>query len=43
MKGSELQGGIARGIDEEGALLLEYRGRVIKIVSGEVSLRLARA
>lgn len=43
MKGSELQGGIARGIDEEGALLIEYRGRVIKIVSGEVSLRLARA
>ncbi len=43
MKGSEMQGGIARGIDEEGALLIEYRGRVIKIVSGEVSLRLARA
>jgi BirA family biotin operon repressor/biotin-[acetyl-CoA-carboxylase] ligase len=39
MKGSDLQGGIARGIDEEGALLLEYRGRVIRIVSGEVSLR----
>ncbi|HZF14827.1 MAG TPA: biotin--[acetyl-CoA-carboxylase] ligase [Steroidobacteraceae bacterium] len=43
MKGSELQGGIARGIDEEGALLIEYRGRVIKIVSGEVSLRLTHA
>jgi len=41
-KGKEMQGGIARGIDEEGALLLEYRGRVIKIVSGEVSLRLAQ-
>jgi BirA family biotin operon repressor/biotin-[acetyl-CoA-carboxylase] ligase len=41
MKGTDMQGGIARGIDEEGALLLEYRGRVIKIVSGEVSLRLA--
>ncbi|MGH8263339.1 MAG: biotin--[acetyl-CoA-carboxylase] ligase [Steroidobacteraceae bacterium] len=39
MKGSDLQGGIARGIDEEGALLLEYRGRVIRIVSGEVSVR----
>jgi biotin-(acetyl-CoA carboxylase) ligase len=39
MKGSDMQGGIARGIDEEGALLLEYRGRVIRIVSGEVSLR----
>lgn len=39
MKGKDLQGGIARGIDEEGALLLEYRGRVIRIVSGEVSLR----
>ncbi len=39
-KGSDIQGGIARGIDEDGALLLEYRGRVIKIASGEVSLRL---
>jgi BirA family biotin operon repressor/biotin-[acetyl-CoA-carboxylase] ligase len=43
MKGPDMQGGIARGIDEEGALLLEYRGRVIKIVSGEVSLRLAHS
>lgn len=43
MKGKDLQGGIARGIDEEGALLLEYRGRVIRIVSGEVSLRLDHA
>jgi BirA family biotin operon repressor/biotin-[acetyl-CoA-carboxylase] ligase len=43
IKGSGMQGGIARGIDEEGALLLEYRGRVIKIVSGEVSMRLGHA
>lgn len=39
-KGSDVHGGIARGIDDDGALLLEYRGRIIKIVSGEVSLRL---
>jgi BirA family biotin operon repressor/biotin-[acetyl-CoA-carboxylase] ligase len=39
-KGSDVQGGIARGIDEDGALLIEYRGRVLKIVSGEISLRL---
>lgn len=43
LKGSDTQGGIARGIDDEGALLIEYRGRVIKIVSGEVSLRLAHS
>jgi BirA family biotin operon repressor/biotin-[acetyl-CoA-carboxylase] ligase len=43
LKGTDVQGGIARGIDEEGALLLEYRGRVIKIVSGEVSLRLSHS
>jgi BirA family biotin operon repressor/biotin-[acetyl-CoA-carboxylase] ligase len=43
LKGCDTQGGIARGIDDEGALLIEYRGRVIKIVSGEVSLRLAHS
>ncbi len=32
--------GTARGVDENGALRLEYAGRVREFVSGEVSLRL---
>jgi BirA family biotin operon repressor/biotin-[acetyl-CoA-carboxylase] ligase len=32
--------GIARGVDEDGALLLDADGRTAKFVSGEVSLRL---
>ncbi|MGR3914181.1 MAG: biotin--[acetyl-CoA-carboxylase] ligase, partial [Gammaproteobacteria bacterium] len=31
--------GIARGIDERGALLIERRGEVRRVISGEVSLR----
>ena len=33
--------GIARGVDVDGALLLEDRGRLHRFVSGEVSLRLS--
>lgn len=33
------QVGIARGIDEEGALLVEIDGKIERIVSGEVSVR----
>jgi len=33
--------GIARGVDEDGALLLEGGGRLHRFVSGEVSLRLS--
>ena len=32
--------GIARGVDEDGGLLLESGGRLDKFMSGEVSLRL---
>jgi BirA family biotin operon repressor/biotin-[acetyl-CoA-carboxylase] ligase len=40
MEGSALAG-IARGVDDSGALCLERKGRMQKFVSGEVSLRLA--
>ena len=33
--------GIARGVDDDGALLLEHGGRMHKFVSGEASLRLS--
>jgi biotin-(acetyl-CoA carboxylase) ligase len=32
--------GIARGVDEDGGLLLENGGRLEKFMSGEASLRL---
>jgi BirA family biotin operon repressor/biotin-[acetyl-CoA-carboxylase] ligase len=31
--------GVCRGVDSDGALLLEVDGRVERILSGEVSLR----
>lgn len=37
--GAEVLEGIARGIDADGALLLEVDGRLARFVSGEVSLR----
>jgi BirA family biotin operon repressor/biotin-[acetyl-CoA-carboxylase] ligase len=41
--GRDAIAGIARGVDDEGALLLEIAGRNRKFVSGEVSLRLPAA
>jgi BirA family biotin operon repressor/biotin-[acetyl-CoA-carboxylase] ligase len=41
--GDDAIAGIARGVDDEGALLLEIAGRSRKFVSGEVSLRLPAA
>ncbi len=38
--GDGLVAGIARGIDAQGALLLEHEGRLQEFVSGEISLRL---
>lgn len=38
--GNDVREGIARGVDEEGALLLETSGRLERFVSGEASLRL---
>jgi len=35
-----LNGGIARGVDENGALLVEHDGKVQPLYSGEVSIRL---
>ena len=35
----DVRTGIARGIDREGALLVEMDGREERIVSGEVSVR----
>jgi BirA family biotin operon repressor/biotin-[acetyl-CoA-carboxylase] ligase len=32
--------GIARGVDEDGGLLLEHGGKVDKFIAGEASLRL---
>jgi len=37
--GEEIYRGIARGIDEEGALLLETPGRLLRFTSGEVTVR----
>ncbi len=37
--GENTHSGIARGIDEEGALLLETPGRLLRFNSGEISLR----
>lgn len=39
MQGESRVDGLARGIDEDGALLLEVAGRTRRFVSGEVSLR----
>ena len=38
-KPEEIETGIARGIDENGALLVEVDGQLKKVVSGEVSVR----
>ncbi len=38
-KPEEIETGIARGIDENGALLVEVDGQVREVVSGEVSVR----
>jgi len=37
--GDQTYSGIARGIDEDGALLLETPGRLLRFVSGEVTVR----
>lgn len=37
--GDEIYKGIARGIDEDGALVLETPGKVLRFTSGEVSVR----
>jgi len=37
--GEHIYRGIARGIDEDGALLLETPGKLLKFTSGEVSVR----
>lgn len=37
--GQATLGGVARGVDEQGRLLIENEGRVQAIISGEVSLR----
>jgi BirA family biotin operon repressor/biotin-[acetyl-CoA-carboxylase] ligase len=39
LAGEEVFKGLARGIDEEGALLLETPGKLLRFTSGEVSLR----
>jgi BirA family biotin operon repressor/biotin-[acetyl-CoA-carboxylase] ligase len=39
--GAETHGGIARGIDEDGALMLETPAGLMRFVSGEVSVRAA--
>ena len=37
--GEDVRTGIARGIDRDGALLVEMDGREERVVSGEVSVR----
>jgi BirA family biotin operon repressor/biotin-[acetyl-CoA-carboxylase] ligase len=37
--GDQTYSGIARGIDEDGALLLETPGRLLRFISGEVTVR----
>lgn len=39
LAGADAYKGIARGVDEEGALLLETPGKLLRFTSGEVSLR----
>lgn len=39
LRGADVREGIARGIDRDGALLLEVAGRTERFVSGEASLR----
>jgi SOS response regulatory protein OraA/RecX len=41
LQGRESQEGVARGVDTDGALLLETGGGRRRILSGEVSVRLA--
>jgi biotin-(acetyl-CoA carboxylase) ligase len=43
LQGRESQEGVARGVDPDGALLLETGGARRRILSGEVSVRLAVA
>jgi biotin-(acetyl-CoA carboxylase) ligase len=38
--GDSAVAGIARGVDADGALLLETKDRMLRFVSGEASLRL---
>jgi BirA family biotin operon repressor/biotin-[acetyl-CoA-carboxylase] ligase len=40
-KGEERFSGVARGIEADGALLVEHQGRIEKLVSGDVTLRRA--
>jgi BirA family biotin operon repressor/biotin-[acetyl-CoA-carboxylase] ligase len=37
--GTGIAGGIARGVDDDGALLVEHEGRIHRIIAGEVSVR----
>jgi len=39
MQGAEYHSGIARGVDDNGALLVEQAGRLQRFMSGDVSLR----
>lgn len=40
-QGTESVAGIGRGVDDDGALRLEVRGKLQRVLSGDVSLRLA--
>jgi BirA family biotin operon repressor/biotin-[acetyl-CoA-carboxylase] ligase len=37
--GDRARTGVAAGIDDDGALLLDDAGRIVKVVAGEVTLR----
>lgn len=37
--GAAIPGGVARGVDADGALLVEHGGRIHRIIAGEVSVR----
>ena len=41
IRGGEPVNGVARGVDDDGALKLEVRGKIQRVLSGDVSLRLS--
>jgi BirA family biotin operon repressor/biotin-[acetyl-CoA-carboxylase] ligase len=43
ISGSQTTLGLARGVEVDGTLLVEVEGQLRKFVSGEVSLRAAKA